>query len=100
EHYQKAWKSLVHYSTETMIYTMLPIVEEMEASNWTASAHYDQLAYPDILANLDLKRSKKLEELLPHADMEIDNEMVEMHNFDYSRVAALYSEFSATHDPS
>ena len=98
EHYKQAWKSLVHYSTDTLIYTMLPIVEEMEANNWTASAHYDQLAYPDILANLDLQRSGKLEELLPHADMEIDNELVDMQDFDYSRVVEIYTTFAASHD--
>lgn len=98
EHYQQAWKSLVHYSTNSLIYTMLPIVDEMEASNWTASAHYDQLAYPDILANLDLERGEKLEELLPHGDMKVENEFVDMIDFEDSRVEGIYKAFAASYD--
>ena len=99
EHYQRAWKSLVQYSTNTLIYTMLPIVEEMEASNWTASAHYDQLAYQDIMAALQMERSGQLAEMLPNADLAVfENELVEMNELDYSRVEGLYTAFAKSYD--
>lgn len=100
EHYQRAWKSLVQYSSNTLIYAMLPIVEEMEASNWTESVHYDQLAYQDIMAVLQMERSGQLAEMLPNADLaNFENELVEMDGLDYSRVEGLYTAFAKSHDP-
>lgn len=100
EHYQRAWKSLAHYSTNTLIYIMLPIIEEMEASNWTESAHYEKLAYPDIMAVLQKERSGQLAEMLPNADLAVfENELVQMEKLDYSRVESLYTDFAKNYDP-
>lgn len=96
--FQRTWKELAMQTKNPMIYIMLPILDEMEASGWTASKSYDQLAYQDILKALELEKDGALAAQLPFGNFEVEAERVEMAKFDSSPIAELYGNFSKNHD--
>lgn len=95
---QIAWESLLQHNSNPVTYMMLPILEEFEASGWTESAHYDALAYPDILYAVDLESNGELAEKLPNSNVTVESEMLELEDYDYSDIQMLYEEFSANHN--
>lgn len=98
EKYQTAWKEMMIQSGNPLIYTLLPIVEEMEASGWTKSESYDALAYTDIVQALYLEKEQKLAEKMPNGDVKVDHRMVDLANFDFSETEKRYKAFSKNHD--
>ncbi|AQQ52732.1 RNA polymerase sigma factor [Planococcus lenghuensis] len=84
---------LKHSSVDPIIYLLLPIVEEMEASGWTASASYEQLEFRDIDKAFELEREGKLAALLPGADLEVGNELL-----DLQKESGLFSETEELYD--
>ncbi|WP_282021105.1 RNA polymerase sigma factor [Planomicrobium okeanokoites] len=98
EEFQIAWESLLQYNSNPITFLMLPILEEFEESGWRESAHYDQLAYPDILYAIDLENSGELAAKLPNGDLQIETISFDLEDYDYSDIQPLYEEFSATYD--
>lgn len=98
EEIQIAWGSLMQHNSNPVTYVMLPILEEFEASGWTESAHYDQLAYPDILSAVIMESEGELAGKLPNANVAVESEMLELKDYDYSDIQMLYEEFSANHN--
>ncbi|WP_223641980.1 hypothetical protein [Planococcus sp. 4-30] len=94
--YRKAWNGLA--TSNPMAFLMLPILEEMEASDWTASAHYDELKFQDLLNALAMEKSGDLAEKLPNGNLMIEDEFVDMQDFDWSRIQPLYESFKSTYD--
>lgn len=98
EKYQSAWKQMLIQSGNPLIYTLLPIVEEMEASGWTKSESYDALAYTDIVQALYLEKAQQLAEKMPNGDVKVEHRMVDLANFDFAETEKLYEAFSQNHD--
>ncbi|MCM3612496.1 hypothetical protein M4S82_14715 [Planococcus sp. MERTA32b] len=98
EKFQIAWESLLQYNSNPVTFLMLPILEEFEQSGWKESAHYDQLAYPDILYAIDLESNGELEGKLPNGDLQIETVKTDLEDYDYSDIQPLYEEFAAAHD--
>lgn len=98
EEFQIAWQELLQHNNNPVTYMMLPILEEFEESDWKESAHYDQLAYPDILYAVDLESKGELAEKMPNGNLEIESARLDMENYDYSDIEKLYAEFSSAHD--
>lgn len=98
EELQTAWKSLMQHNNNPLTFLMLPIIDEMEDSGWKESAHYDNLAYPDILSAVDMERNGELAAKLPNGNLEVKTENLQMEGYDYSDVKPLYEKFSAGHD--
>ncbi|WP_142828968.1 sigma-70 family RNA polymerase sigma factor [Planococcus soli] len=94
--YRSAWSGVA--SSNPMAYVMLPILEEMEASGWTASAHYDDVQFDDLLNALEMEKSGILADKLPNGDLVIEDEFVDLKDFDYSRIEPLYESFTAAYD--
>lgn len=94
--YQSAWNELA--SSNPMAFLMLPILEEMEASEWTASTHYDKLEYHDLLDALAMEKSGELAAKLPNGNLVIEDAFVDMKDFDYNRIKPLYESFKVSHD--
>ncbi|WKA56054.1 hypothetical protein [Planococcus shixiaomingii] len=100
ENYQEAWNNLISDAANPLVFVMLPIIEEMEASGWRKSAHYDALAYPDISAALKMEQNGELAAKLPNGDVKIKPAFVDMKDFSYDQTKKLYSKFAANHDKS
>lgn len=98
EEFQIAWESLLQHNSNPVTFMMLPILEEFGESGWKESAHYDQLAYPDILYAIDLESNGELAEKLPNGNLEIESATLQMGDYDYSDVKSLYKKFSSSHD--
>lgn len=96
DEYRKAWSNLA--SSNPMAFLMLPILEEMEASDWTASAHYDELEFHDLMDALAMEKSGELADKLPNGDLVIEDEFVDMQDFDWIRVQPLYDAFTTSYD--
>lgn len=94
--YRNAWYGVA--SSNSMAYLMLPILKEMEESGWTASVHYDDLQFDDLSETLELEKSGQLADKLPNGNLVIEDEFVDMQDFDYSRIQPLYESFKVTHD--
>lgn len=96
EEYRKAWNDTA--SSNPMAFLMLPILNEMEASNWTDSDHHDQLEFHDLLNALAMEKSGELAEKLPNGNLVIEEALVDMKDFDYSRIKPLYESFKVSYD--
>ena len=96
EEYRNAWNNVA--SSNPMAFLMLPILEEMEASNWTESKHYDELKFHDLLEALAMERSGELADKLPNGNLVIEDTFVDMKDFDYSRIEPLYESFKVSYD--
>lgn len=96
--YQEAWKQMAEQSGNPLIYVMLPIIEEMEASGWTGSKSYDELEYDSILEALDMEKAGKLAAKLPNGDVAIESQLIQLERHDFAATEKLYKEFSAQHD--
>lgn len=94
--YRTAWNSIV--SSNPMAFIMLPILEEMEASNWTTSAIYDELEFHHVMDALTMEKSGELANKLPNGNLKLEDEFVDMKDFDYSRIQSLYESFEASYD--
>ncbi|MBT2571981.1 hypothetical protein [Planococcus sp. ISL-110] len=94
--YRNAWNGVA--SSNPMAFLMLPILEEMEASGWTVSANYDELQFSDLLDALEMEKSGKLADKLPNGNLVIEDEFVDMEDFDWSRIQPLYKSFKASYD--
>ncbi|MDN3439371.1 hypothetical protein QMA04_14865 [Planococcus sp. APC 3900] len=94
--YRAAWNNAA--SSNPMAFLLLPILDEMEASGWTASAHYDELQFHDILDALEMEKAGSLAGRLPNGDLELEEEFVDLQDFDYSRINPLYESFRASYD--
>ncbi|ANU11517.1 hypothetical protein BBH88_15170 [Planococcus antarcticus DSM 14505] len=94
--YQSAWNSIA--SSNPMAFIILPILEEMEASEWTTSAAYDELEFHDLQDALEMEKSGQLADKLPNGNLMIEDEFVDMQDFDYSRIQSLYESFKVSHD--
>ncbi|RLQ85172.1 sigma factor-like helix-turn-helix DNA-binding protein [Planomicrobium sp. Y74] len=95
---QVAWESLFQRNSNPVTFLMLPILEEFEESGWKESAHYDQLAYPDLLYAIDLESNGELAAKLPNGDLQIESVKLDLEEYNYSDIQPLYEKFSATHD--
>ncbi|MGK7379408.1 RNA polymerase sigma factor [Planococcus sp. 1R117A] len=98
EEYQQAWKTFSTQAGNPLLYLMLPIVEEMEASGWTSSKSYDNLTYEDIMEVMEMEKKGLLAEKLPNGDIVVEKELVEIEHYDFNVIAKLYKSFSAGHD--
>ncbi|QHJ71789.1 sigma-70 family RNA polymerase sigma factor [Planococcus halotolerans] len=98
EEFQLAWESLLQHNSNPVTFMMLPILEEFEESGWKESAHYEQMAYPDILYAIDLEKNGELAEKLPNGDLKIETVNFEVEDYDYSDIQPLYEKFAATYD--
>lgn len=92
------WRSLTSYDSAAII--LLPVIEEMEQSNWTRSATLDELEYGTSLEMLHLVRNGDLQVTLPNGDFPLETETLNLKGFDYNRVAELYARFTDGHDRS
>ncbi|WP_088006557.1 sigma-70 family RNA polymerase sigma factor [Indiicoccus explosivorum] len=91
------WKQLLERSYyNPIVYIMLPIVEEMEASGWTASAAYESLRFDHIAAAVEMDRKGELASLLPGGDMKTGNELLSIipEKEPLRRVESLYKTYS------
>ncbi|WP_422122829.1 sigma-70 family RNA polymerase sigma factor [Planococcus sp. X10-3] len=98
EEFRIAWETSMQMAENPIIFVLLPILEEFKASGWTESAHFDQLALPDILAAIEMERNGELEAKLPNGDVEIEFASLQLADYDYSDIKPFYEEFSASHD--
>ncbi|MDQ0430375.1 DNA-directed RNA polymerase specialized sigma24 family protein [Planomicrobium stackebrandtii] len=94
--YRTAWSGVS--LSNPMAYLMLPILEEMEASGWTTSKQYDELEFDDLSDALEMEKSGELADKLPNGNLVIEDEFVDLQDFDYSRVEPLYESFKASYD--
>ncbi len=98
EEIQTVWESLLQFNSNPVTFMMLPILDEFEESGWKESAHYEQLAYGDILHAIAMENNGELAEKLPNGDLEIESASLVLEDYDYSDIKPLYEKFSATHD--
>ena len=98
EEYQFAWKQLAQQSGNPLLYLMMPIVEEMEASGWRSSASYDALGYDGILAALEMEKAGKLAAKLPNGNVTVEQQIIQLDQHDTASTEKLYKSFSAEHD--
>lgn len=96
--YQETWIELSRQGRNPLIYVMLPILEEMEASGWTSSASYEALDDNDIMEAVELERADKLAAKLPNGDVQVETEIIQLDQYDFSETEKLYQAFSAQHD--
>ncbi|HSP23179.1 MAG TPA: hypothetical protein VLQ20_12730 [Planococcus sp. (in: firmicutes)] len=96
--YQEAWKQMAEQSGNPLIYVMLPIIEEMEASGWTGSKSYDELGYDSIIEALEMEKAGKLAAKLPNGDVAIEQQLIQLERHDFAATEKLYKDFSAQHD--
>ncbi len=96
--YQETWIELSRQGRNPLIYVMLPILEEMEASGWTSSASYEALDDNDIMEAVELERAGKLAAKLPNGDVQVETEIIQLDQYDYSEAEKLYKTFSVQHD--
>lgn len=94
--YRNAWNNST--SSNPMAFLLLPILEEMEASGWTASAQYEKLQFHDLLDALEMEKSGSLANKLPNGNLALEDEFVDLKDFDYSRIKPLYESFKTSHD--
>lgn len=92
------WRSLTLYDSAAII--LLPVIEEMEQSNWKRSATLDELEYGTSLEMLHLVCNGDLQVALPNGDFPLEAETLGLKDFDYDRVAELYARFTDGHDRS
>lgn len=93
---RELWKALTAYDPLAAI--LLPVIDEMEDSGWQHSAFLDNLEYGDSLRMLELAKQGELSETLPNGDFQVESELVDLAEFDYSRVKELYARFKQSHD--
>lgn len=93
EKYQRAWKEIALGMENPLVFLLLPIVEEMEASGWTESISYDRLQYEDVMNVLLLEKEGQLAEMMPNGDVTIEAEMVRAEDFFTEEIETLYSSF-------
>ena len=93
---RELWKTLTYHDALAAI--LLPVIEEMEDSGWQHSASLDNLEYGDSLEILKLAQQGELSKTLPNGDFQVKSEMVDLADFDYSRVKELYARFKKSHD--
>ncbi|WP_033541076.1 RNA polymerase sigma factor [Planococcus sp. CAU13] len=98
DEFRMAWENSLQVGSNPMTFLMLPIIEEFEESGWKKSAHFDQLALPDILYAINLERMGELAEKLPNGDLKIESVTLDLEGYDYSDIMPLYEKFEATHD--
>ncbi|EGA91136.1 hypothetical protein GPDM_01575 [Planococcus donghaensis MPA1U2] len=94
--YRDAWNRIA--SSNPMAYIILPILKEMEASNWTASKSYDELEFHHLSDAVDMEKSGELANKLPNGNLAIEDELVDMKDFNYSRIKDLYNSFKTSYD--
>lgn len=94
--YRTAWNDVS--SSNPMAYLMLPILEEMQESGWTKSRHYDEMKFDDLLNALEMEKSGELADKLPNGNLVIEDELVDLQDFDYSRIHPLYESFKSSYD--
>lgn len=94
---RKLWKTLTLYDPLAAI--LLPVIGEMESSGWQHSDSLDNLEYADSLKILEQERQGELGATLPNGDFPLESELVDLADFDYSRVKELYGRFGKSHDP-
>lgn len=94
--YRSAWNNIA--VSNPLAYIMLPILKEMEASDWTDSKAYDDLEFHDLQEAVALEKSAKLADKLPNGNLMFEDEVVDLTDFDYSRIQDLYKSFSVRHD--
>ncbi|EMF46640.1 hypothetical protein B481_1785 [Planococcus halocryophilus Or1] len=94
--YRDAWNRIA--SSNPMAYIMLPILEEMEASGWTASNSYEDLEFHHLSEAVDMEKSGELSNKLPNGNLAIEDELVDMKDFNYSRIKDLYNSFKTSYD--
>ncbi|ANU23789.1 hypothetical protein [Planococcus donghaensis] len=94
--YRDAWNRIA--SSNPMAYIILPILKEMEASNWTASKSYDELEFHHLSDAVDMEKSGELANKLPNGNLAIEDELVDMKEFNYSRIKDLYNSFKTSYD--
>lgn len=94
--YRAAWNNAA--SSNPMAFLLLPILSEMEASEWTASVHYDELQFHDILDALEMEKQGSLADRLPNGNLELQDELIDLKDFDYSRIKPLYESFQGSYD--
>ncbi|MBT2583629.1 hypothetical protein J7E21_12750 [Planococcus sp. ISL-109] len=90
------WRSLTLFDAAAVI--LLPVIEEMEDSNWRNSATLDALEYGTILEMHHLVRNGDLKATLPNGDFPLESEILDLTDFDYGRVEQLYARFADSHD--
>lgn len=93
---QNLWKSLSSYDPLAAI--LLPVIDEMEDSDWQQSDSLDKLEYDDSLEMLKLEQQGELSSTLPNGDFPLKSELVNLADFDYDRVKELYARFKQSHD--
>lgn len=98
ENYQRAWNEIAQGMENPLIFLLLPIVEEMEASGWTESISYDRLQYEDIINALLLEMEGQLAGKLPNGDITIEAEMVTAEEFFGAEIETLYTSFIIDYD--
>lgn len=94
--YRTAWNNIA--TSNPLSYLMLPILKEMEASNWTESQAYRELKFHSLEDAVAMEQSGELADRLPNGNLSLENEVVDLTNFDYRRIEDLYKAFAATHD--
>ncbi|MDJ0332046.1 sigma factor-like helix-turn-helix DNA-binding protein [Planococcus sp. S3-L1] len=94
--YRIAWNSIA--SSNPMAFIMLPILKEMEASDWTTSTIYDELEFHHVMDALAMEKSGELANKLPNGNLKLEDEFVDLKDFDYSRIQSLYESFEASYD--
>lgn len=98
EKYRRVWNEIAQGMENSLIFLLLPIVEEMEASGWTESISYDRLQYEDIINALLLEMEGQLAEKLPNGDIKIEAEMVTAEEFYGAEIETLYTSFVIDYD--
>lgn len=93
---RELWKALTAYDPLAAI--LLPVIDEMEDSGWQHSASLDNMEYGDSLRMLELEKQGELSKTLPNGDFQVESELVDLADFDYSRVKELYARFKKSHD--
>ncbi|XKF85832.1 hypothetical protein LG289_06680 [Planococcus rifietoensis] len=93
---RKLWKTLTTYDPLAAI--LLPVIDEMEDSGWRQSASLDNLEYGDSLEMLKLEQQGQLSSTLPNGDFPLESELVDLADFDYSRVKELHARFTKSYD--
>lgn len=94
--YRSAWNNIA--VSNPLAYIMLPILKEMEASDWTNSKAYDDLEFHDLQDAVAMEKSGELADKLPNGNLLFEDDMVDLTDFDYSRIKDLYKAFSASHN--
>ncbi|MBB4827012.1 hypothetical protein HNO89_004303 [Sporosarcina luteola] len=98
--YKEAWKNMASgYGATPLRYVMKPIVEEMEASGWTASETWNRIGYDALKDALVVQRAGQLDMYMYGEQPVFQDEAIQLPDPEFDQnIGVLYDSFKKQYD--